>query len=691
MVLTLSAAQPIYAATNPQETRFTPTPCMAPIPPGVIEGKDIVCGYINVPERHAEPDGPQIKLAIVVIKSQNIDNQSDPLFMAQGGPGGSTIDTYLELLLTQDRLVNNRDIVLFDQRGTLYSDPSLQCPEIDQLIRNTLDLDLSDEESERLDREATQACRDRLSAQGIDLSAYNSLENAADIVAIANELAYNQINLYGVSYGTLLALHTMRNHPEILRSVILDAVVPPQNNFILEVAQSADRSFTQLFESCLQDSACNKTYPDLENVLFNIIEKLDEEPVFIELVDPETGETFQALIDGETFQWGVFQLLYATSLIPALPRMIYDAQAGDFDFFARIMGFIILDRTTSYGMYYSVLCAEDADYDLKDQNLDNIRPQIAESEKDDPRLFQETCALWDVQSLGPDLDLPVSSDIPTLILSGEYDPITPPAYGQIVADNLVKGYHYTFPSGGHGQALEGECQNQIIQTFLDNPETPPDNACIADISRTDFISPRNTIDLPKLGDILNLEGTIGFEFLVLVITTLALLSSLFFFPLAWLFRKLKPSKKVTNPIPDQHNISIDNSEKSQADSAPHETDQSPITDSRPHLLVRFASWIAAANAILIASFLTAIISILFSMIIENDTRLFFGITTDARLWFIIPMISLVLTICMLVGTVLIWRRKRRTMLWRLYFTAITLSAIINMLILQSWGLLFGLV
>ena len=151
----LNASLPFKKPTTGSlQTNFSPTfepaECMFELPAGIKNGAGIQCGYLDVPEVHANPDGPSIRLAIAIIKSQDQIPKTDPLIMAQGGPGGSTIETYAETLLSKRNFVSNRDIVLFDQRGTKYSTPNLYCSEIDQLIADTIERKTTDAEDEKL-------------------------------------------------------------------------------------------------------------------------------------------------------------------------------------------------------------------------------------------------------------------------------------------------------------------------------------------------------------------------------------------------------------------------------------------------------------------------------------------------------------------------------------------------------------
>ena len=118
-------------------------------------------------------------------------------------------------------------------------------------------------------------------------------------------------------------------------------------------------------------------------------------PAIVPMTDPDSGITYQVVVDGELFLNGLFLMLYATDLIPALPRMIFNAKDGNFMFFSRIMEILLFDRTTSYGMYYSVMCAEDADFSPNGQDLSSVHPQIAEVERRMPAFFLEICDLWD--------------------------------------------------------------------------------------------------------------------------------------------------------------------------------------------------------------------------------------------------------------------------------------------------------
>jgi len=682
---------------NGQTPAFDPADCMFKLPAGIKNGDGVQCGYLTVLEDRSKPAGSTIRLAVAIIKRSASRSSPDPLVMAQGGPGGSTIETYAETLLAKQDFVPDRDIILFDQRGTKYSIPNLYCTEIDKLIADTVEKRLSDEEDERLSLEALQACKTRLSSDNIDLSAYNSLENAADIEDLRVALGYKRINLYGVSYGTLLALHYMRMYPESLRSVILDGVVPPQTNFILNSARTMDQDFTRLFETCKKETDCNRAYPDLERVFFKLVDDLNQNPVHITLTDKETNTTYtNAVIDGDTFMGGVFQMLYAGSIIPALPRMIYDASNGKYEFFQRIYSILLFDRSMSIGMYYSVVCAEEANFTPKDQDLTGVRPQIAKNEAREPKFILDTCKVWDVKSLGPTVDQPVQSDVPTLLLSGGFDPITPAVYADTAATTLSQNYKFTFPAGGHGQALEGDCQNSLIQSFLENPSQEPDSACIEGINKPILYTPANTIDIPILIQILNLEGFTGVQLLALFLSSFFLLSAIPGIPIIWLgsrARRKKYSSRSTSATPFETSQAEDIIAPRAVDYAT-ESIQSPekiVQPLSPTFLSKTAGWIAFLAAPILAVFMFGFTAVVFYMALNNDNRLFFGVSSSVRVLFILPLIFLLLSIWMIAASVAAWIEKYWTIWSRIYFTLLTLAALVCLVILASWGIFTALI
>src|SRR5207237_7170740 len=208
-----------------------------------------------------------IRLAVAICKSPRPHPAPDPFVFLQGGPGGAIIDDLGSQITRQKRITDypaDRDLILIDQRGTGLSQPSLACKETTTLDYRTLGQQLSPQRQADLWVQAAQQCRARLVASGINLNAYTSLADAADVAALRGALGYPALNLYGVSYGTRLALTVMRTHPQGLRSVILDSVDPPDVNAVTGPLASSARAFAVLFQGCAADPACNAAFPHLQ-------------------------------------------------------------------------------------------------------------------------------------------------------------------------------------------------------------------------------------------------------------------------------------------------------------------------------------------------------------------------------------------------------------------------------------------
>jgi len=640
--------------------RFEPAACMFAVPFGLTEGKDLECGNLVTPQEHAKPDGPTMRLAVAIIKSTRADHSAEPLVMAQGGPGGKTIDTFLYLAISSP-IREDRDIVLFDQRGTGYSQPALPCPEINDLMLEMLDERLTTEESNRQYNEAALKCRQRLLDEGADLGAFDSYENAADIENLRAALGYDQINLYGVSYGTLLALHTMARYPEALHSVILDSVVPPSINFIVEAPRTADRAYTQLFEACKADPDCQAAYPGLEQRFSTLVEHLNENPMTIELLDPNTRVRHPALITGDSLVWNLFQLFYVSNFIPAIPGIIGELEKGNSGPLEGALSFIVFDRSVNYGMYYSVTCAEDADFDPSQVSYADIRPEIAKDQIESLKATKALCQAWQAPELGPGADEPVTSDIPTLVMSGRFDPITPPAFGEKAAETLSHSYTVTFPNSGHGVIGTSDCADGMMRAFLQNPGEAPDSTCIATIPAESFVTPGSVVNLPLVTmtiDILGQNPLAVIGLIAFVLAALGLLSAVAIYPLAW-FIGLFTRKDLPRPaVP---------------------------------LNARLASWLAVLAAFLLTGFLVLLVVAAGASFVNLNAEMLFGLPESWRWIFILPPVFALLSILLFVISLGAWRGSYWHPWRKLYLTFISLCGLALVFFLGLSGFLTGLI
>ena len=654
LVLLAAPAGPVAAQDTPGA--FIPAPCMfegIELGPTTLDGAALgfECGYVVVPLRHAEPDGATIHLPVAVRRAAA--GAPDPLLLAQGGPGGDAFKVFSILVQPTGDLSTSRDIVIFNQRGTPYAEPELTCPETDAALADILAAD--SEEGERLYNEAMAACYDRLLAEGIDLSAFNSLENAADVPLIARALGYDEYNFYGVSYGTLLGLHLMRNHPEGLRSVILDSVVPPDVNFLSEIAASEDRVFGEVFAACAADPACAAAYPNLEARFYALVAQYDQLPVDMTLTDPETGQSYDTYLDGRGLRSVLYQLLYVPRMAAVLPSVIANIEAGDLRYLEAMWPLLVFDQLVAEGMYNSVICAEDADIDVAAVPLDGVRPEIAATAVDSLQSIIDGCARWQVEPLPPSVDDPVVSDIPTLLLSGRFDPVTPPAFAAVAAVGLSNATNLVDPTAAHGVAFQNDCINGIILDFLADPSAPPDSSCLAAAEPLDFVPP-DAVTLPLLADVNQLRPRVLVAFGVAAVLLLVVLSPFLLWPIVYLVRVFgdKPEARAA-------------------------------ADRRVRwlgrgLLLAFGA-LALVFGVGLLGFVVAAVSDL-----TLATALALPGAAAPLLW--LPIILLALAVAAVVALVLMWRRPGSGSLpGKVYHTIVAVCAVVLVVLIATQGLL----
>ncbi len=648
---------PAWVTAQSFEPTFEPAPCMFEgVDLGVTTldgtGLGFDCGYVTVPVRHENPEGDTLRLPVAIRPATNPNPRPDPLFLAQGGPGGDAFGVFT-LLVPPTDIAAERDLVIFNQRGTEYSEPDLSCTETFDILPETLAAD--PDTAEQLYNDALQGCYDRLIADGVDISAFNSLQNAADVEAIRRALGYDQYNFYGVSYGTLLGLHLMRQNPEGLRSVILDSVVPTDLNFVEEVSRSENRVYDTLFAACEADPACREAYPDLEARYFAVIDRLNEEPVTLTIMDSETGAAYDALVDGSALQSIVYQLLYVPKMPAVFPKLVADLEDGDYRYIEAMWPLFVFDQSVSEGMYYSVICAEDADIDPAALPLDNLRPQIADFARDDLQSFVDTCDLWRVDQLPASVDDPVSSDIPTLLLSGAFDPVTPPYFADAAAANLTNAFSLLDPTAGHGVAFQSDCINAIVQGFLDDPTTEPDSSCLAAQTLPETIPP-DAITLPLLAEVNRFDTGLLAQAGVGGILLMIVLSAFAIWPLVYVIRAIR--------------------------------DNQPVYDSDSRRLRWISRLLMLAFGLLTLIFAVGLAGVVGTSVFDLTYATAMSVPGSAApvLW--LPIVMLLPVIGVVVCSVLLWMRPGAGSTWgRVYYTLLMIAAVAIMVLIAAQGLL----
>jgi pimeloyl-ACP methyl ester carboxylesterase len=498
-IMTPIQTRPLHAQDSDYEPQFEFGPCFTPFPEEEIVSVTYDCGLLTVPEDRSNPDGRQVELAVVILYATGPEPADSPIVYLEGGPGGSAVLGFDAWLYSPYR--ETFDIILIDQRGTGFSLPSLDCYEL---------LEAEEDEDPLVQ---SQACYDRLVEAGVNLASYNSAENADDIADLIVALDYEQANLYGISYGTRLALTVMRDRPERVRAVVLDSTYPPNVQGYEEQAPNAQRAFDTLFEYCQEDSECNSAYPNLDVMFYDTVEELNENPALVSDFDPATDEEYEYDVYGDDLVNSIFSAMYSTQLVPFLPAVIDAAAAGEYEVaFDLLDGLYIddesdapyfdmyefltdeeIDYFTSIsdaeGMFNAVECFEEVHFNSLDVMFEGegeMEDIIFETMMIDNESMFDECVIWGAVVSDGLENAAVESDIPTLVLAGDFDPITPPGWGEVATETLSNSYFYTFPGVGHGAIDGGECPVQIGIDFLMEPTTEPDTSCLDKMSGPAF-------------------------------------------------------------------------------------------------------------------------------------------------------------------------------------------------------------
>ena len=453
---------------------FEPALCAFPVP----SGYNPECGYLIVPENRAQADSPLIRLHVAIFRNRAGVLVPDPVVHLAGGPGSSSLNV-ASYMFGQglDAILEQRDFVLFDQRGTGYSQPRLDCPERSSVTGTLLERGLSAPGNDQLILDAFRRCRDRLLGEGIDLSVYNSAASAADLNDLRLALGYDKLNLYAVSYGTRLALTLMRDHPEAVRSAVLDSVYPPQVNLYTALAPNAERAFNVFFARCAADASCNASFPDLRGVFYRLVDQLNAAP--ISLPFSVGGGESTVRVDGSLLIDVLFVGLYNPAVTASMPKMISDISQGNYGILRERLA-LYFDSSSALAMQMSVQCAEEIPLNAAEEAFSAAQgtsPQIAFFYPASVQPLFAVCREWTGAAPDPRENLPVSSDIPALILAGDHDPITPPDWGRLAAQTLSRAYFYEFAGHGHWVTRSSGCALSMALEFWKDPVQDPGLVC----------------------------------------------------------------------------------------------------------------------------------------------------------------------------------------------------------------------
>lgn len=430
------------------------------------------CGQLRVAEDPARPGGRQIDLRVAVVAASSPTAAADPLVFLAGGPGQAATEAYPNIAATLAPINQNRDILLMDQRGTGSSN-ALDCTQPSKPLGRQGDDELVS---------LTRACLAALSA---DPRFYTTTMAVSDLEQLRQRLGYQQFNLLGVSYGTRVAMEYARQFPARVRSMILDGVVPPPLALGSEHGRNARRVLEQLFVACRAAPGCGERLADPGESLTRLREQLADGRE-LSVADPRTGEPREIWLDAALLGGVIRLLAYSPESAALLPLLLSDAVSSGNPSRLAAQALMVneqLARQISQGMELSVICSEDVPFFPEDAQDDHslLGGALVES-------LLTRCETWPRGEIPRDFKEPLVSAVPTLLLSGERDPVTPPAYGEAVARDLSNSLHLLVPGQHHNVVTRG-CLPEVAASFIDAGGVEGlDTRCVARIGPLPFFT-----------------------------------------------------------------------------------------------------------------------------------------------------------------------------------------------------------
>lgn len=439
------------------------------------------CGSFEVFEDREHKSGRKIALKIVVYPATGADKAADPLFYIPGGPGSSATEDAPYVAQQMAKVREHRDLVFVDQRGTGGSNP-LNCNFFDA---KNLQSYLGD----YFPLPDVRKCREELEPKA-NLKLYTTEIAVDDLDDVRRALGYEKINIIGGSYGTRVAQVFLKRHSSGVRAIILHGVSPTNQFMPRDFPQHTERALYGVIAECAADKECHEAFPNLEGEVKTVLAKLMHRPVEVEVKRGNTNETVRITLSRDLVAEAIRYMLYQALSASRIPLFIHAAWQGNFVPLANAALFYRqnLVATGSNGMYLTVTCAED---------LPLIKP--GEGERNGPNTFlgdyrlrqqRAACALWPRGKIPADYAAPTDSDVPVLILTGQWDPVTPPTYGDVAAKHLSHSLHVIVPHGGHGfGGLNGiDCIDNLITSFVEKGSTVElDTSCVGAIKRQGFM------------------------------------------------------------------------------------------------------------------------------------------------------------------------------------------------------------
>ena len=413
------------------------------------------CGKLMRP---LDPTGVvpgEVELKVAVVPALNLTPEPDPVVPIAGGPGQGSIQFYTSYSHAFEGVRRNRDILLVDQRGTGGSS-RMDCPVDDDLVEGQYSIELT--------IEYTNDC---LAQLPFDPRFFTTSVAVTDLEAVRVALGYPSLNLYGVSYGSRVAQHFARRFPGSTRTVVLDGVAPPQASLGPEIATESQKAVDNILARCAEDAACDERFPDVQETFAKLLTDLKASPVAIRVPDPNTGRPEDLSFGRGEFAVAIRLLAYHPNSMALMPLLIHEAGTGNFVPLGSQfkMTMVAMNDMLAIGMHNAVLCTEDIPF-LDKTSIDYEGIEASYMGSLQLSALEAICSVWPEGPIDEEFKVPLTTDIPVLLLSGDADPITPPRYAEMAAVDLQNARHLIGRRQGHGQIGVG-CTRRVFAAFVD--------------------------------------------------------------------------------------------------------------------------------------------------------------------------------------------------------------------------------
>lgn len=511
------------------------------------EPGEISCGLLAVRENREAEESRLIQLLYVRLHARGEDEEAlrdDPVIYLTGGPGVGAA-SYVERFVDHE-IIQTRDLYILQQRGIGHSGEF--CPLFD-LEEPALNVGRTLAEQEEFARRRLERCFDRALAEGVDLAAYNTVENARDVRVLREALGFEQWNVWGISYGSHLGQMLTRVDPEGIRALVIDAIVPNDLENLMRIHRWAGRVLDNVVRTCEADPACARAYPDLGARTFAAMQSLQENPVTVTVSDTETFPGGELVMGGQFVAFAPFMMMYEQDTYPGLAAVLHAlvraAERRDETVFTALaLAAAGAGGSSSTGMSSAVRCNDG--YTWQSAQL------IAEDMAEVPALAglagsvegaaadQALCERYGMGLRDRADYVPVSFDGPSLIVNGAWDPITPPDLARQIMPGFANGQYLEVPFAGHGPTRSDECTAKVMIAFFDDPSAELDISCV------DTANPEPVFARP-LSSRLAARALVGMEedraaFMGFaawgVVSALLLGLALLVFPLAFILRRI---------------------------------------------------------------------------------------------------------------------------------------------------------